>query len=164
MYNTNTNRGKVTRYNDGGKHIQTIQHSNTGLELYGMPIFITDNNNEDVIVSDSLRGVVVTNRGGIHRFSYTGPSSGVRFLPYGICTDALAHILVCDLYSNTVHMIDKEGNFLSKILTKQNGISRPRSLSYDFKTHLLWVGSWDDNVVRIYRYIKRQDLPILNCN
>ncbi|XP_065932482.1 uncharacterized protein [Magallana gigas] len=152
MYTIDT--GKVTRYNQSGQLTQTIQYHNTGRGLYSIPRYITENNNGDVVVSD-LSGVVVTERGGRHRFSYTGPPSGSRLLPCGICTDALSHILVCDV--RTVQMINKDGRFLSHLLTKSQEMGLPRSLSYDVNTHRLWVGSWGHNKVCVYRYITRQD-------
>ncbi|XP_062588883.1 uncharacterized protein LOC134250537 [Saccostrea cucullata] len=158
MWNTDTETGQVNRYTDTGQHIQTIQHDNTGQELYGHPIYITENRNGDVIVSDwrgfGVDAVVVTDSRGRHRFSYTGPPSGSR--PHGICTDALSHILVCDSITHTVHIIDQDGLFLTQIETKQHGIDSPRGLSYDCDTQLLWVGSYY-NAVNIYRLINEGD-------
>nr|XP_034320695.1 uncharacterized protein LOC105327476 isoform X3 [Crassostrea gigas] len=158
-YDTQTGKvtGKVTRYNQSGQLTQTIQYNNTGRGLYGEPHYITENNNGDVVVSDYWSdAVVVTERGGRHRFSYTGHPSGSRLLPLGICTDALSHILVCDGKTKTVQMINKDGRFLSHLLTKSQEMGRPRGLSYDVNTHRLWVGSLN-NKVRVYRYITRQD-------
>nr|XP_034320706.1 uncharacterized protein LOC105333854 [Crassostrea gigas] len=164
MYNDDTKTGKVTRYNQSGQLTQTIQNNNTGQGLYRSPNYITENNNGDVVVSDfdaiSESGtVVVTERGGRHRFSYTGHSSGSRLVPCGICTDALSHILVCDGRTKTVQMINKDGRFLSHLLTESQEMGLPWSLSYDVNTHRLWVGSglWYNNKVCVYRYIKRQD-------
>uniref|UniRef100_K1QAL4 Tripartite motif-containing protein 3 n=1 Tax=Magallana gigas TaxID=29159 RepID=K1QAL4_MAGGI len=154
MYKCRT--GKVTRYNQSGKLTQSIQHDKTGLGIYSGPHYITENNNGDVVVSDS-GAVVVTERGGRHRFSYTGHLPGSLLWPRGICTDALSHILVCDCSANTVQMIDRDGRFLSYLLTKSQEISTPWSLSYDVNTHRLWVGSPYNNTVVIYRYITRQD-------
>ncbi|XP_065929520.1 uncharacterized protein [Magallana gigas] len=161
--------GKVTRYNQSGQLTQTIQHDNTGRILTqtiqpdntgrGLdrrPIYITENNNGDVVVSEPC-AVVVTERGGRHRFAYTGPPSGSGLWPGGICTDALSHILVCDYKTKTVQMLDKDGQFLSHLLTESQEMRKPRSLSYDVNTHRLWVGSWWDNKVWVYRYITRQD-------
>ncbi|XP_056007538.1 uncharacterized protein LOC130050809 isoform X1 [Ostrea edulis] len=160
MCNTDTETAKVTRYNSSGQHILTIEHDNTGHTLYSGPLFITENNNGDIIVSDWINSkcgvVVVTERGGRHRFSYTEPPSGSSLTPLGICTDALSHILVCDVYTDTVQMIDKDGHFLSLLLTRQHGVNRPHSLNYDDKTHLLWVGSGDTNTVSVYRYLQRR--------
>ncbi|XP_065939296.1 uncharacterized protein [Magallana gigas] len=151
-----TETGKVTRYNQSGQLTQTIQNHNTGLGLYRQPRYITENNNGDVVVSDR-RAVVVTERGGRHRFSYTGPPSGSRLQPCGICTDALSHILMCDFGTHTVQMIDVDGQFLSHLLIRPSGIFLPCSLGYDVNTHRLWVGSQYNKTVVIYRYITRQD-------
>ncbi|XP_061171207.1 uncharacterized protein LOC133180750 [Saccostrea echinata] len=149
--------GKVNRYNNTGQHIQTIQHNSTGQKLYKSPAYITENRNDDVIVSDLDKGIVVTEHEGKYRFTYAGPPSGSGLAPLGICTDALSHILVCDRNTQTLHMINKDGYFLSLIQTRQHhGIFSPWSLNYDYKTHLLWVRSWNDRVC-VYRYINRQD-------
>lgn len=106
--------GKITRYNQSGQQTQTIQHDNTGLELYKIPNHIKDKNNWDVVVSDNGAGaVVVTERVGKHRFSYTRHPSGSKLEPRGISTDPLSHILVCEDRTQTVQMIDKDGQFLS---------------------------------------------------
>ena len=159
MYNDDTDTGKVTRYNQSGQLTQTIQNNNTGQGLYTLPYYITENNNGDVVVSDWLCAVVVTERGGRYRFSYTGHQSGSGLQPRGICTDALSHILVCDDRTNTVQMINKDGQFLSHLLTKSQEMGVPYSLSYDVNTHRLFVGSrsWYNNKVCVYRYITRQD-------
>ncbi|XP_062608959.1 uncharacterized protein LOC134270729 [Saccostrea cucullata] len=156
MFSVFENICTINRYNSLGQYIKTIQRDKKGQQLYRKPSYITENRNGDVIVSDRYRGVVVTDRGGGHRFSYTGPPSGSRsrLVPRGICTDALSNILVCYWITNTVHMIDKDGHFLSNILTGEQGINRPHSLNYDNKSHLLWVGSCGYNPLRVYRYIK----------
>ncbi|XP_052692696.1 uncharacterized protein LOC128170970 [Crassostrea angulata] len=159
--NYDTGTGKVTRYNQSGQLTHTVQYDNSGLELYNKPNFITENNNGDVVVSNYINyksgAIVVTEREGRHRFSYTGPPSGSLQRPHGICTDALSHILVCDGTTHTVQMIDRDGQFLSHLLIRPSGIFTPRSLSYDVNTHRLWVGSMSNNTVVIYRYITRQN-------
>nr|XP_034308033.1 uncharacterized protein LOC105321474 isoform X2 [Crassostrea gigas] len=152
-----TDTGKVTRYNQNGQLTQIVQHNNnSGRGLYREPHYVTENNNGDVVVSDFM-AVVVTERGGRHRFSYTRHPSGSVLWPRGICTDALSHILVCDEWTNTVQMLDRDGQFLAHLLIRPSGIFTPWSLSYDIKTHRLWVGSDDNSTVVIYRYITRQD-------
>ncbi|XP_052682725.1 uncharacterized protein LOC128163222 [Crassostrea angulata] len=160
MYHIHTETGKVTRYNGSGQLTQTIQRDKSGRLVYSLPNYITENNNGDVVVSDSIYwhgAVVVTERGGRHRFSYTGHSPGSELMPCGICTDSLSHILVCDYKTKTVHMLHMDGQFLSHLLTGSQEMGEPRSLSYDVKSHRLWVGSWDNNKVCVYRYITRQD-------
>nr|XP_022288007.1 uncharacterized protein LOC111100420 [Crassostrea virginica] len=155
-----TNTGKVMRYDNTGEYKQTIPHNdNTPHTLYEWPWFITENNNGDVLVSDwDRRAVVVTSVEGVHRFSYTGPPSGSGlFYPRGICTDVMSHILVSDFNTSTVQMLDRDGQFLSYVLTKQTPRMDyiPWSLSYDVTTHAVWVGSNNNNTMSVCRYINQ---------
>ena len=152
--------GKLMRYDNTGRHIKTIPQKNTPFKLYEEPLFITENNNRDVVVSDIYRAaVVVTSRKGVHRFTYTGPPpSGSRLLPLGVCTDALSQILVCDNNTDTVQVISQDGQFLKYLLTEEQSpriYYRPLSLSYDIHNHFLWVGSVGNNKLCVYRYINR---------
>ncbi|XP_078327960.1 uncharacterized protein LOC111117809 [Crassostrea virginica] len=143
-------QAKVTRYSKAGKEIQNIQRDNQGQGLYDLPHYITENINGDICISDyNKHAVVVVNKSGQHRFSYTG--QGLRFDPYGICTDVLGHILVCDSVSETVHMLDQDGGFLSVILSEQ-GIKRPRGVCVDDKNNL-FVGQLSTNTVTVYKYL-----------
>lgn len=147
----------VARYNMTGQLTRTIKHDNTGRNLYIGPCFITENNNEDVVVSDCDRAVVVTDREGRYRFSYTGHPSGTVIYPRGICTDSLSHILVCDIFTETVHMINKDGQFLMYLLKQSQGIIKPSSLYFDTRSYCLWVGSSENNNVCIYKYLTRKN-------
>lgn len=98
---------------------------------------------------------MVTDRGGKHRFSFTGQSPGTIFMPQGICTDALSNILLCAIGINAVMMLDKDSQFLANILNTAPERFWPVSLCYDFKTHRVWVGSVTDTVI-VNKYINRQ--------
>lgn len=159
-----TSTGKVIRYSQTGRLTQTIELNNVGLSIYKKPLYITENNNGDIVVSDynagmSFGAVVVTDGGGLHRFSYKGHPLGSELGPKGICTNALSHILVCDDNTHTVQMLDKNGQFLSHLLIRPPGIFNPTSLSYDYKTNCLWVGSGTNNKMCAYMYISGQDTP-----
>lgn len=148
-------KSQVARYNQSGKQTQTIQNDSNGLELYMMPCFLTENNNGDVVVSDcGLPGaVVVTDRDGRHRFSYTGLTS--KLWPRGICTDALSHILVCDSFTHSVVMISEDGQLLSQLPMKLHGLHDPFGLAYDRKTHRLFVGSVVNNKICVFEYLTK---------
>ncbi|XP_061186957.1 uncharacterized protein LOC133195097 [Saccostrea echinata] len=119
----------VILYNDTGQKMQTIQHNKEGKKLFRDPLYITENHNGDIIVSDlGLSAVSVTERGGSHRFYYSRGISRNRFNPREICTDAMSHILVCDIETDRINMIDKDGNFLSEFLTNEQGIDQPYCL------------------------------------
>nr|XP_022297067.1 uncharacterized protein LOC111106625 [Crassostrea virginica] len=146
-------KAKVTRYSKTGKEIQNIQRDNQGQELYRNPYYITENINGDICTSDfNKEAVVVVNKSEQHRFSYTG--QGSRFHPYGICTDVLSHILVCDIASKTVHLLDQDGGFLSVILSrKQQEISRPCGVCVNDENNL-YVGQDGTNIVTVYKYLQ----------
>ncbi|XP_061192383.1 uncharacterized protein LOC133200606 [Saccostrea echinata] len=147
---TDYTEGKVTRYNKTGKELQNIQRDNKGQRLYRLPLYITENINGDICTSDFSNGVVVVNKSGQHRFSYTGQES--EFRPYGICTDVLGHILVCDQYSDTVYLLNQDGLFLSLLLPQQQGVHRPRSVYVDGENNL-YLGQLT-NTLTVYKYLQ----------
>lgn len=152
LYDIKSKKGEISRHNhQTGQNTQTFQYENLDFK----PHFITENTNGDVVVSDAAL-IAATDREGRPRFRYTGnPSeSGLRTL--GLSTDALSHILVCDGKTHTVQMIDKDGQFLLHLLIRPFGIFEPCSLSYDANTHCLWVGSFHNSNVCVYKYITRK--------
>lgn len=161
MLREDVEAAKVMRYNQTGQLSQTIQHDNTGLELYRKPVFVIENNNGDVVVSDfnfMPGAIVVTGRGGEHRFSYTGHPPELGIQPCSICTDALSNILVLDAINKTVDIIDERGQFLSHLQTKSNKIRHITSFGYDVNTHRLLVGIFHaSRNVCVYNYPTRQD-------
>uniref|UniRef100_K1PKI3 Tripartite motif-containing protein 3 n=1 Tax=Magallana gigas TaxID=29159 RepID=K1PKI3_MAGGI len=132
---------KVTNYNKIGTEIQNIQRDNKGQDLYSTgPHYITENINGDVCVSDfNKHAVVVVDKSGQHRFSYTGQRS--RLDPYGICTDVLGHILVCDNISETVHLLDQDGQFLSLHSHHNKGYIVPVVCVWMMRT----ISGWDNS-------------------
>ncbi|XP_034312184.2 tripartite motif-containing protein 2 [Magallana gigas] len=138
---------KVTRYNKTGKEIQNIQRDNKGQGLYSDPHFITENINGDICTSDYKKhAVVVVNKSGQHIFSYKGQGS---IFPFGICTDIVGHILVCDDNNIKVDILDQDGQFLS-----QQGVIffYPRGLCVDDKNNL-HVGNYQSNTVMVFKYL-----------
>lgn len=166
MQNKDSACSKITRYrletktmitrDWTGKLMKTIQYDSKGNDLYFEPCYITENDNGDVVVSDRKNGVVVTAIRGRHRFTFKKDPCGSVIKPKGICTDSMSHILVCVLHK--VMMLDKDGVFLSYILSMPLVIMiTTNSLSFDFNTHCLWVGSVSDGRMHAYRYLRRQD-------
>lgn len=168
MYKEGPLESKVTRYNERGIPTQIIQKDKAGLDLYKLPGYITENNNEDIVVSDCM-AVVVTKSDGRHRFTYTGHPPGSGIHPEGICTDALSHIIVCVSVTNSVQILDKYGHFLSNLMINLEEYNTPQSLFYDINTHCLWVGLQNTGNVKVFKLMKKQEdiiskfrsLPIL---
>uniref|UniRef100_K1PIA9 Tripartite motif-containing protein 2 n=1 Tax=Magallana gigas TaxID=29159 RepID=K1PIA9_MAGGI len=150
----NDEEAKVTRYNKTGKEIQNIQRDNQGQELYSDPHYITENINGDICTSDCHnQAVVVVNKMGKHRFSYTG--QGYMFFPFGICTDLLGHIIVYDGYyeNKTVDILDQDGQFLFVLLTSQQSTECPRGICVDDENNFL-VGEYFSNIAKVYKYLE----------
>lgn len=168
MFDTDSDTyiGKVMRYNKNGLNPQSVLHNSTPQDIFRDPSYIIENNNGDVVVSES-RAVVVTSQEGFHRFSYQLPSTSTpRILACGICTDALSHILVCDFTVCKIHLLNQDGHFLKFLLTHQSpgmDYSFPVRLSYNAHSHCLWVGSgsmehglmFPDRKLSVYRHINR---------
>ena len=145
----NDGEAQVVRYNTSGKEIQNIQRDNKVGELYRYPHYIAENINGDICTSDfHKQAVVVVDKLGHHRCSYTG--QGLPINPYGICTDALGHILVCETFSGTIHFLEQGGRFLHSILTPQQGIC---SVCVDDENNL-YVGKNNTNLMTVYKYQK----------
>lgn len=152
MGNKTKTEGKVTRYNDTGAEIQSIQRDNQEQEIYKYPHYITENVNGDICTSDyGKKAVVVVDKSGQHMFSYIGQES--KFDSYGICTDILGHILVCDFGSNSVHLLDQNGQFVFVLLTPLHGVKQPRCLCVD-EDDFLFVTQDNTNTVKVFQYLQ----------
>lgn len=159
----NPRAGIVMHYNRHGEKTKDIQHNNSGQSLYSKPAYITENSNGDIVVSDAgLDNVVVTDRKGNYRFLYTSSLLFSYRQFYGVCCDDQSNILTCALYSNSVHVIDKNGYFLSYFqLPEVGGAS---SLSFDAINNRLYVGSYHHKTLFVYKHVTRQGFLIGECS
>lgn len=146
----------VIKYDRHGKKIKEIILDDKGQPLYGEVNYITDNMNEDILVSDNgKKAVVSVNNLGCYRFDYTGNDSHFQFIPRGICTDALGHVLVCNTSHNdpSVHLLNEDGHYLMHLLTKEkHNLLTPTALCVD-ENGVLYVG--DNNTILVFTYLKK---------
>nr|XP_022311986.1 tripartite motif-containing protein 3-like isoform X2 [Crassostrea virginica]XP_022311987.1 tripartite motif-containing protein 3-like isoform X2 [Crassostrea virginica]XP_022311988.1 tripartite motif-containing protein 3-like isoform X2 [Crassostrea virginica] len=118
-------------------------------------LFMSENNNGDVCVSDPNAGtVVVVDKTGRVRFRYDGtPASREKaFSPRGIVTDALNQIIVADYNNNCLHILDQNGQFLRCV--DDCGLEHPFGLSVDSKGRL-WVGFVDTGEIKVIQYLEQ---------
>ncbi|XP_061195250.1 uncharacterized protein LOC133203491 [Saccostrea echinata] len=146
---------KIARYSRKGKKLQDISDDESQTVPLGI-FYITENINGDICTSDYCKVVVLTGSGK-YRFSYPDQQSQFSFRPYGICTDVMGHILMCNGYfhnhSSCVHLLDKDGRFISFILSPVTCPRKPRALCIDDQ-HNLWLGSESSSSVNVYKYIQ----------
>ncbi|XP_061188646.1 uncharacterized protein LOC133196804 [Saccostrea echinata] len=149
---------KLMKYDNSGNPTAIVLYDSKRNQLFISPDYITENCNDDIVVSDSGKlAVVVTDYGGNHRFSFTGCSSSMsKFNPRGICTDILSNILVCDIKTETIQILNKDGTFIQYLQTDDQDFRCPYSLCYDLENQLLWIGGLDSNMLIAYRYLERQ--------
>lgn len=122
--------GLVTRYDQKGHTLSDIPG------VFLSPNYITENIYGDVCVSDLFRrALIVTDKYNEVRFSY-GEKKKAWFLPNAIVTDTLGHIIVCDGYENTVHLLDSDGKFLRIFPQAEDRFVVPRSLYIDLENNL----------------------------
>lgn len=145
------NNNKVTRYSNLGKKINQIEMNDEGFPLYHEPMFITENKNGDIIVSDKVKkAVVAVDKSGRYLFQYKGHRFHSKFHPGGICTDVFGHILACDVvFDRIIHLLDQTGHFLIYLMTK---LDRPQALCMDTK-HNLYIGCTNKATINVYTYL-----------
>lgn len=147
----------VNRYSVSSKNLFQIQVENKIVDLYRRPIYITENKNGDIIVSDKHRkAIVVVDKQGRHRFNYKGNNSSEVFYPRGICTDVIGNILVCNhsYHDPSVYLLDENGQYLRTLLTKHRSVEDlPQDVCVDDKYNL-YVACRDKNIIHVYTYLK----------
>jgi hypothetical protein len=116
-------------------------------------VFVTENNNGDIIASDlNARVVVVVDRTGKVRFRYNDkpPGGQLPFCPSKIVTDSMGHIIVGDQFNDCLHILDQNGRFLRCV---DSGLCKPIGLSVDSEGRL-WVGLYESGEVKVIQYMK----------
>ncbi|XP_078330183.1 uncharacterized protein LOC111117325 [Crassostrea virginica] len=119
-------------------------------------LFMSENNNGDVCVSDlNAETVVVVDKTGRVRFRYDGtPARREKsFDPTGIVTDALSQIIVSDINNNCLHILDQNGQFLRCV--DDCGLKDPWGLSVDSEGRL-WVGSSKSKEIKVIEYLQNK--------
>lgn len=148
-------RNKIIRYR-GQNIVQEYETDEEGNRLLsdGMsPLYISENGNGDVCVSDNnANRVVAVARSGRVRFRYNG-TPALRINPKGIVTDVANQIIVTDVNNHCLHILDQDGHFLRPV--ENLGIENPVGLSIDANGRL-WVGLSQRREIKVIEYFQNQ--------
>lgn len=112
---------------------------------------IIENSNRDIVVVVVFMVVIVKDYIGKYCFFYSGNCKGLEFWFIGLCVDVLVYILVLDVKSKVVYMIDKNGWFLFYLLLLEKFVFW--FISYDVNIYCLLVLIFEDNILFVYSYI-----------
>ncbi|XP_078330168.1 uncharacterized protein LOC144617667 [Crassostrea virginica] len=149
-------KNKIIRYQ--GQNIkEEICNDGQGNLIFkdgGYSLYMSENNNGDVCVSDvNAETVVVVDKTGRVRFRYDGTPARREnsFDPRGIVTDALNQIIVTDINNHCLHILDQNGHFLRCI--DDCGLKDSWELSVDSEWRL-WVGSLTSGEIKVIEYLQ----------
>nr|XP_022303442.1 uncharacterized protein LOC111111010 [Crassostrea virginica] len=150
-------KNKIIRY-QGQNVKQEINKDGQGNPIFkdgDYSLFMSENNNGDVCVSDgNANTVVVVDNIGRVRFRYEGTPARTKksFAPRYIITDALSQIIVADINNNCLHILDQNGQFLRCI--NGCGLKKPYGLSVDSEGRL-WVGLLNTGEIKVIQYLEQ---------
>ncbi|XP_078327997.1 uncharacterized protein LOC144623460 [Crassostrea virginica] len=144
---------KIIRYH--GQNIkQEICNDGRGNPIFKdgfYPLYMSENNNGDVCVSDGNAVIVVDKTGRVRiRYDGTPARKEESFDPRYIVTDALSQIIVTDFNNNCLHILDQNGQFLRCV--DNYGLQQPMGLSVDSEGRL-WVGSFESGEIKVIEYL-----------
>ncbi|XP_062584840.1 uncharacterized protein LOC134246483 [Saccostrea cucullata] len=149
-------QNKILRYQ--GKilkqEIYRDEHRNVIFEEGYFTLFMAENNNGDICVSDRNAGIVIlVDKTGRVRFRYDGtPARREQPIDPGqIVTDSMSQIIVTDVNNNCLHILDQDGQFLGCV--DNCGLDKPIGLSMDSEGRL-WVGLKNSGEIKVIQYIK----------
>lgn len=114
-------------------------------------LYIDQNSNGDICQSFGI--VIVLRTNGEYKFTYKGKEAPLSqpFLSRGLCTDVLGHILVADENNRAIHVLDKDGCFLTMLTIPGEPGAIPISVCLDRKNNL-GIGCADGEI-RILKYL-----------
>ena len=125
-------------------------------QVFRYPMCVTAHGENGMIVSDShANAVYAFTVGGEGEYTCQwrydvrqGRGPGMLSGPSDVATDSQGRILIADCGNNRVLLLSPEGEMLQELLTKEDGLRRPRSIS--MRGEKLVVGM--DNQIHIYDF------------
>ena len=158
---TSYKEGRVVIYSRSGKIVQELDK-----KLFSNPYRVAQNKiNNDLYICDlndvfnphlpilgkNPYGKMVALDASYNlRYHYTGKWN--TFRPTVVCTDSTGRVLITDYWDHSVHILDKDGNFLQFLVRGQQGLVRLVSINADTEG-TAWIGE-ESGKVTIVKYLQ----------
>jgi streptogramin lyase len=112
-------------YSQGGEYLTSW--SDKGSMLSGMYGVTVDRNGNVIVLDYSNQCIHVFNSEGTHLYKYgiRGSGEGDSIYPTDVAADKNGFVYVCDANNSRIQKFDSNGKFVSCIVTKECGLSRP---------------------------------------
>jgi DNA-binding beta-propeller fold protein YncE len=154
LSNKDYSEKKIRRYK-GRKVRQEIQFDPSGNPFFqpgDLAIFVQENNNDNICVSDcQAKRVSVFNKSGSFRFKYSGGHVMAEFRPGCLAIDSLCHILVSDTGNDLIHVLDINGQLLT-YLDSTCGVTGIYGIAVDCENRV-WVAECHTAKIKIINYL-----------
>ncbi|XP_076101154.1 uncharacterized protein LOC143070938 [Mytilus galloprovincialis] len=154
--------------NEKGEH-ETVFERNQHLPAFNYPWNITSTRNGNIHVVDNhqrcdRRKVVICGQGGGVVNTYYGHSvvnkEEYSFLPFGIVTTKRDVVIVADMDTHTLHMLNNAGRLMTYQNINKIGIQYPFSLAFT-PTGKLYIGC--DTECSTRKRVKLYEVTIIGC-
>lgn len=140
----------IARYNKNGEFLSQFEYKK--YEQQTSPWFLSVNINGNICVSDQLDSKVrAFDREGKKLYTYKGRPLH-DFRPTGICNDFHGHVLVCNEYYPSVHMLDMKGDFITMIIHGIKDVKDPWGLCAD--NGKLFIGQKNCGMIKVFKYLQ----------
>ena len=133
--------GKVAKYNKEGDMLFEYTVDVDGNRIFAQPSYICRNSYSDICVSDTEKhAVIAVDACGNRKFEFKRKTADDRssFDPRGLDTDVDNNIAIVDYGNHEIILINDRGDFLTCLLERNDGLSRPCDVSVDVEKKL-WV-------------------------
>ena len=137
---------KLVVYLPDGSKLQKIEKDGSEKRYFKGGIYqVKQKGNGDYVVSDD-EIIVCVSREGEFRWKYE-----LNFNSFGLVCDQYDNTVVAEYVDQIVHLLSKDGVLIKTMLTKNDGIEKPYSLSIDINGYL-WIGQ--DKNGKVVQYLK----------
>lgn len=132
-----------------GDLLSSFRSDKDGTPLFLEPRYACATRDGPYIISDLVRNCVIgLSASGDLLFKYEPRGTRKLKRPLGLAMDHMKNIFIADAGGSKVHLLSREGEFQSMVLTKDNGITKPVAVAVSASNKMVIVQ--DDGMVKTF--------------